>query len=78
MTEDIDSYFEREIEPFNPDAWIDKNKTKVAYEIPFTRLFYKYVAPERTEEIALKIKRLEENIVRSFEQLSGQDVKVDE
>lgn len=78
LTEDIDAYFEREIKPFNPDAWIDKNKTKVAYEISFTRLFYKYVAPERTEEIALKIKRLEENIVRSFEQLSGQDVKVDE
>ena len=78
LTEDIDSYFEREIKPFNPDAWIDKNKTKVAYEIPFTRLFYKYVAPERTEDIALKIKVLEESIVRSFEQLSGQDVKVDE
>ena len=78
LTEDIDSYFEREIKPFTPDAWIDKNKTKVSYEIPFTRLFYKYVAPERTEDIALKIKALEENIVRSFEQLSGQDVKVDE
>lgn len=78
LTEDIDSYFEREIKPFNPDAWIDKNKTKVAYEIPFTRLFYKYVAPEKTEDIALKIKVLEESIVRSFEQLSGQDVKVDD
>ena len=78
LTEDIDAYFEREIKPFNSDAWIDKNKTKVAYEVPFTRLFYKYVAPERTEDIALKIKALEESIVRSFEQLSGQDVKVDE
>ena len=78
LTEDIDAYFEREIKPFNSDAWIDKSKTKVGYEIPFTRLFYKYVAPERTEDIALKIKALEESIVRSFEQLSGQDVKVDE
>ena len=78
LAEDIDTYFEREIKPFNPDAWIDKSKTKVAYEIPFTRLFYKYVAPEKTEDIALKIKVLEESIVRSFEQLSGQDVKVDE
>lgn len=78
LTEDIDAYFEREIKPFNPDAWIDKTKTKVAYEIPFTRLFYKYVAPESTEIIALKIKALEESIVKSFEQLSGQDVKVDE
>ena len=78
LTEDVDSYFEREIKPFNPDSWIDNSKTKVAYEIPFTRLFYKYVAPEKTEQIALKIKVLEESIVRSFEQLSGQDVKVDE
>ena len=78
LTEDIDVYFEREIKPFNPDAWIDKNKTKVAYEIPFTRLFYKYVALEKVEDIALKIKELEEHIVRSFEQLSGQDVNVDE
>ena len=39
LTEDIDTYFEREIKPFNPGAWIDKAKTKVAYEIPFTRLF---------------------------------------
>ncbi|OUL08994.1 restriction endonuclease subunit M [Sedimentibacter sp. SX930] len=78
LKEDIDAYFAREIKPFNPDAWIDKSKTKMAYEIPFTRLFYKYVAPERTEDIALKIKVLEESIVRSFEQLSGQDVKVDD
>ena len=78
LTEDINAYFEREIKPFNPNSWIDKSKTKVGYEIPFTRLFYKYVAPEKTEDIALKIKLLEESIVRSFEQLSGQDVKVDE
>lgn len=78
LTEDVDSYFDREIKPFNPNAWIDKKKTKVAYEIPFTRLFYKYVSPEKTEDIALKIKVLEESIVRGFEQLSGQDVKIDE
>lgn len=77
LTEDIDAYFEREIKPFNPDAWIDKNKTKVAYEIPFTRLFYKYVAPESTDVIAERIKVLEEEIVKSFEMLSGKDVEVD-
>lgn len=78
LTEDIDAYFEREIKPFNPDAWIDKNKTKVAYEIPFTRLFYKYVAPESTDVIAERIKVLEEEIVKSFEMLSGKDVEVDD
>lgn len=77
LTEDIDAYFEREIKPFNPDAWIDKNKTKVGYEIPFTRLFYKYVAPESTDVIAERIKILEEEIVKSFEMLSGKDVELD-
>ncbi|WP_192982465.1 type I restriction-modification system subunit M [Marinilactibacillus psychrotolerans] len=77
LAEDIDAYFEREIRPFNKEAWIDKKKIKVNYEIPFTRLFYKYVAPERTEDIALKIKELEETIVKSFESLSGQEVEVD-
>ncbi|MDE0582009.1 type I restriction-modification system subunit M [Planococcus sp. A6] len=78
LTEDIDSYFEREIKPFNSNSWIDKSKTKVGYEIPFTRLFYRYVEPERTEEIALRIKELEENIVKSFEALSGQEVEIDD
>lgn len=77
LTEDIDSYFEREIKPFNIDAWIDKKKTKVGYEIPFTRFFYKYKAPEKTEDIALNIKKLEETIVKSFESLSGKEVEVD-
>lgn len=78
LTEDIDSFFEREIKPFSPDSWIDKKKTKVGYEIPFTRLFYKYNAPEKTNEIALRIKELEENIVKSFEALSGQEVEVND
>ena len=77
LTEDIDVYFEREIKPFNPEAWIDRSKTKVGYEIPFTRLFYKYEEPERTEVIVNRIKELEESIVKSFEALSGQEVEID-
>ncbi|MBQ4470320.1 MAG: SAM-dependent DNA methyltransferase, partial [Synergistaceae bacterium] len=46
LKEDIDEYFKREVLPFAPDAWIDKNKSKVGYEIPFTRYFYKYEAPK--------------------------------
>lgn len=42
LDEDIDAYFAREVLPYNPDAWIDKTKTKVGYEIPFTRTFYEY------------------------------------
>lgn len=53
--EDIDAYFEREVKPYNPEAWIEKNKTKVGYEIPFTRYFYKYVASEQSDIIAERI-----------------------
>lgn len=78
LTEDVDAYFEREIKPFNPDAWIDKKKTKVGYEIPFTRLFYKYEAPEKSEDIAKRISEIEARIVKSFEALSGEEVDVDD
>jgi len=77
LSEDVDSYFKREILPFNPDAWLDRKKDKVGYEIPFTRLFYKYQMPESSDVIAQRIKILEERIVASFEKLSGKDVSVD-
>jgi type I restriction enzyme M protein len=51
LGEDVDSYFEREVLPYAPDAWIDASKEKVGYEIPFTRHFYKYVPPRPLEEI---------------------------
>lgn len=51
LTEDIEEYFAREILPHVPDAWIDHDKTKVGYEIPFTRQFYRYVPPRPLEEI---------------------------
>ncbi|MFC5631764.1 MULTISPECIES: type I restriction-modification system subunit M [Streptococcus] len=75
LTEDVDEYITREVLPFNPDAWVDDSKTKIGYEIPFTRLFYKYQAPEGSETIAKRIKELEEKIVKNFESLSGQDVE---
>lgn len=75
LNQSIDEYFEREVLPFSPDAWIDRKKDKIGYEIPFTRLFYKYMAPEPSEVIAKRIKRLEESIVANFEALSGEDVR---
>lgn len=71
LTEDIDSYFEREVKPYNPEAWIDKSKTKVGYEIPFTRYFYKYEAPEKAEVIAERITNHEKEIMTSLEKLFG-------
>ena len=59
LKEDITEYFKREVLPFAPDAWIDKNKSKVGYEIPFTRYFYKYVAPRPSEEIMAEILDIE-------------------
>lgn len=49
--EDIHAYFDREVKPFAPDAWIDESKTKKGCEIPFTRHFYKYVPPRSLAEI---------------------------
>ncbi|WP_068480506.1 type I restriction-modification system subunit M [Pseudoclavibacter helvolus] len=49
--EDIHAYFEREVKPFAPNAWINESKTKEGCEIPFTRHFYKYVPPRSLEEI---------------------------
>lgn len=49
--EDIHEYFEREVKPFVPDAWIDESKTREGAEIPFTRHFYEYVPPRPLEEI---------------------------
>lgn len=62
LTEDIDSYFTREVLPFAPDAWIDKNKTKIGYEIPFTRYFYKYSAPPASSEIMKEILEIEKEL----------------
>ena len=75
LTEDIESYIVREVLPFNPDAWVDESKTKIGFEIPFTRLFYKYQAPESSDVIAQRIKALEERIVKNFEALSNQGVE---
>ena len=69
LTEDIDAYFAREVLPYAPDAWIDKTKTKVGYEIPMTRYFYEYQAPEKSEDIAARIAVLEEEISTSLRTL---------
>ena len=69
LDEDIDRYFEREVLPYAPDAWIDKKKTKVGYEIPMTRYFYEYKAPESTDSIVERINGLESDIAASLKAL---------
>ena len=62
LDEDIDAYLEREVLPHVPDAWIDHTKTKIGYEIPFTRHFYVYTPPRPLAEIDADIDKVEVEI----------------
>lgn len=57
--EDIDAYMEKNVLPYAPDAWIDTNKSKIGYEIPFTREFYKYVEPRKSDDIYSHLQELD-------------------
>ena len=69
LTENIQDYFKREVLPFSPDAWIDEKKSKVGYEIPFTRYFYKYEAPQPSAEIMAEILELEKELEGSLQEV---------
>ena len=69
LVQDIDAYFAREVLPYAPDAWIDHSKTKVGYEIPMTRYFYEYQAPEAVEDIVARIAALEQDISAGLAEL---------
>ncbi|MCT2266036.1 SAM-dependent methyltransferase, partial [Dietzia cinnamea] len=58
LTEDVEEYFAREVLPHVPDAWIDHDKTRIGYEIPFTRHFYRYTPPRPLEEIQKDLRQL--------------------
>lgn len=69
VKEDIKDYFEREVLPYAPDAWIDEDKTKVGYEIPFTKYFYKYEELGNSDETLVEIKVLGNSIQESIKSL---------
>lgn len=69
LVQDIDAYFAREVLPYATDAWIDHSKTKVGYEIPMTRYFYEYQAPEAVEDIVARITALEQDISAGLAEL---------
>lgn len=71
LDEDIDTYFEREVLPYRPNAWIDRNKTKVGYEIPFTRTFYEYKELEPAADIAKRIEAHEHSMMQKLHELFG-------
>lgn len=71
LKENVDEYFQREVLPHVPDAWIDHKKTKVGYEIPLNRHFYRYEPPRELEEIETDIKELEQEIVSMLAEITG-------
>ena len=73
LDEDIDAYFKREVLPYNPDAWVDKKKTKVGYEIPFTRTFYEYKQIEPADVIAKRIEAHEKSLMAKLHELFGEE-----
>jgi type I restriction enzyme M protein len=64
IKEDLEAYFEREVKPHIPDAWMDRSKDEVGYEINFNRHFYTYTPPRPLEEIDADLKKSEEEILR--------------
>ena len=64
LLDDINAYFEREVRPHVPDAWMDRSKDKVGYEINFNRHFYVYTPPRPLEEIDEDLRRAEDEIAR--------------
>lgn len=71
LKENIHEYFEHEVLPHVPDAWVDESKTKVGYEIPFTRQFYKYTALRSSTEIMEEIRVLEAEIAEQLKKVMG-------
>ena len=71
LDEDIDAYFAREVTPHVPDAWIDYDKTKTGYEIPFTRHFYVYTPPRPLAEIDAELRDLEAQIQKLLGEVTG-------
>lgn len=71
LKDDIDAYFEREVRPHVTDAWMDRGKDKVGYEINFNRHFYKYTPPRALEKIDAELKKAEEDILRLLQQVTS-------
>ena len=70
LKDDIDAYFEREVRPHMRDAWMDRSKDKVGYEINFNRYFYKYTPPRPLEEIDAELKQAEDEILRLLREVT--------
>ena len=72
LKEDIEAYLDREVRPYNSEAWVDEAKTKVGYEIPFTRVFYVYKELEKAADIAVRIEAHEKSLMEKLNSLFGE------
>ena len=73
LLDDINDFFKTNVIPYNPLAWMDRSKDKIGYEIPFTRIFYKFVDPKSSDEIFNDIKGLELEESRLMKELFGHE-----
>ena len=73
LVEGIEEYLDREVRPYNPDAWVDATKTKEGYEIPFTRMFFEYEELEDSELVANRIEEQEERLINKLHSLFKED-----
>lgn len=73
LQEDIDEYIKRNVLPYNPLAYLDRKKDKIGYEIPFTRIFYKFLPPTPSEDIFNEIKKLETQEAELMKELFGDE-----
>ena len=71
LAEDVEAYFEREVKPHAPDAWIDHDKTKVGYEIPFNRHFYVFEPPRDLVEIDADLLAVTDRIKAMIEEMAA-------
>ena len=55
LNDDVDAYFEKNVLPYNKNAFMDRSKDKIGYEVPFTRLFYKFEQPDSIDDIFAQI-----------------------
>lgn len=73
LNEDIDEFIKKNVLPYNGFAYLDRKKDKIGYEIPFTRLFYKFVPPTPSEDIFAEIKALEKEETTLMKELFSKE-----
>ena len=71
LQEDVAAYMEKNVLPYNPHAYLDRTKDKIGYEIPFTRLFYKFVPPVPSEQVRREIEELDAQEAELMRELFG-------